>query len=216
MVYTYFRGFNKAWTKDQPDVYEASHSEFAKIPLRPFFLGESTYEGEHDSWGGQVQARKNAYWCVLGGGCGHAYGSPNWNFPPNWREVIALPGAASLKYFRMLMESRPWWKLVPDVKNVVAVEGRGTFATNDYAVTALANDGSFSFSYLPTKRSLTIDLTKLSGTKINAWWFNPSKGEVLRAGEFTEKKNTVFEPPTEGDWVLGLDDAAKSFSKPGL
>ena len=30
------------------------------------------------------------------GGFGHAYGSPNWNFPKNWREVLELPGANSL------------------------------------------------------------------------------------------------------------------------
>ncbi len=68
MVYSYFRGFNKAWKKGQPDIYEVSHAEFAKIPVRPFFLGESTYEGEHDAWGSGVQARKQAYWAVLGDG----------------------------------------------------------------------------------------------------------------------------------------------------
>ena len=209
MVYTYFRGFNKAWTQDMPDVYEVSHAEYAKIPVHPFFLGESTYEGEHDSWGSAVQARKNAYWCVLSGGCGHAYGSPNWNLPPNWRQVMAQPGAASLKHFRALLESRPWWKLVPDVRNVVAVEGRGVYATNNYAVTALANDGSFALSYLPTKRSLTIDVTKLSGTKVNAWWFNPGNGEALRIGEFVEKKRIAFEPPADGDWVLVLETTGK-------
>ena len=215
MVYTYFRGFNKAWNKNQPDVYEVSHAEFAKTPVRPFFLGESTYEGEHDAWGSALQVRKQAYWCVLGGGFGHAYGSPNWNFPGNWREVLELPGANSLKHLRSLLESRPWWKLVPDVNNTVAVEGRGTFATNDYAVTALADDGSFAFSYLPTKRTLTLDLTKLSGERVVATWFNPRTGESTPIGEFTDKQRHAFEPPDDGDWVLVVDDAAKGFAVPG-
>ena len=43
---------------------------------------------------------------MLGGGFGHAYGSPNWNFPKNWREVLELPGANSLKHLRALLESR--------------------------------------------------------------------------------------------------------------
>lgn len=214
MVYSYFRGFNKAWNKNQPDVYEASHAEFAKIPVRPFFLGESTYEGEHGAWGSAVQARKQAYWCVLGGGFGHAYGSPNWNMPTNWREVLELPGANSLKHLRALLESRSWWKLVPDVNNIVAVEGRGAFATNDYAVTALSDDGSFSLSYLPSKRTLTIDLSKLSGERVIASWFNPRTGEATRIGEFTDKKRRAFEPPADGDWVLVLDDAARSFPSP--
>ena len=215
MVYTYFRGFNKAWNKNQPDVYEVSHAEFAKIPVRPFFLGESTYEGEHNAWGSALQARKNAYWCLLGGGCGHAYGSPNWNFPANWREVLELPGAASLRHFRSLFESRPWWKLLPDVNNVVTVEGRGAFATNDCTVTALANDGSFGIAYLPVRRSLAIDMTKLSGESVNAWWFNPRAGTAVSAGQFTDKKRIAFSPPEDGDWVLVLDDVAQKFPEPG-
>ena len=215
MVYTYFRGFNKAWNKNQPDVYEVSHAEFAKIPVRPFFLGESTYEGEHGAWGSALQTRKQAWWCVLGGGFGHAYGSANWNFPANWRDVLELPGANSLKHLRALLESRAWWKLVPDVNNVVAVEGRGGFATNDYAVTALANDGSFALSYLPTKRALTIDLSRIFGPRLNASWFNPRTGESTPIGEITEKKRRVFEPPGDGDWVLVLANANEKWSEPG-
>ena len=142
---------------------------------------------------------------MLGGGFGHAYGSPNWNFPKNWREVLELPGANSLKHLRTLLESRAWWKLVPDVNNVVAVEGRGAFATNDYAVTALADDGSFALSYLPTKRTLTIDLSKVSGAHVAASWFNPRTGESTSIGEITEKKRRAFEPPGDGDWVLVLE-----------
>lgn len=214
MVYSYFRGFNKAWNKNQPDIYEVSHAEFAKTPLRPFFLGESTYEGEHGAWGSALQARKQAYWCMLGGGMGHAYGSPNWNMPANWREVLELPGANSLKHLRALLASRPWWKLVPDVDNVVTVEGRGDFATNDYAVTALADDGSFALSFLPSKRALTTDLTKLTGSRLSARWFNPRTGESTFIGEFSDKKRHVFDPPNEGDWVLVLDDAAKRHPAP--
>ena len=205
MVYSYFRGFNKAWNKNQPDIYEVSHAEFAKIPVRPFFLGESTYEGEHGAWGSAVQARKQAYWCLLGGGFGHAYGSPNWNFPASWREVLELPGANSLKHLRALLESRPWWKLMPDVNSVFAVDGRGAFATNDYALTALADDGSFALSYLPSKRALTIDLTKLSGERVVASWFNPRTGETTRIGDLTDKKHHAFDPPGDGDWVLVLE-----------
>jgi hypothetical protein len=215
MVYTYFRGFNKAWNKNQPDVYEVSHAEFAKSPARPFFLGESTYEGEHGDWGSALQARKQAYWCLLGGGFGHAYGSPNWNLPANWREILELPGANSLKHLRALFESRPWWRLVPDVQNAVAVEGRGAFATNDYAVTARADDRSFALSYLPTKRRITIDLGQLAGERVRAAWFNPRTGETTPIGTFSDRNRHPFEPPADGDWVLVVEDAAKDFPRPG-
>ena len=35
---------------------------------------------------------------------------------------------------------------MPDSHNVVAVEGRGPAATNDYTATALAADGSFAIA----------------------------------------------------------------------
>jgi hypothetical protein len=215
MVYTYFRGFNKAWNKNQPDVYEVSHREYAQAPVRPFFLGESTYEGEHGDWGSALQSRKQAHWCLLSGGCGHAYGSPNWNFPADWRKVLELPGANSLKHLRTLFESRPWWKLVPDIKNVLAVEGRGAFATNDYAVSAMAGDGSFAFTYLPSKRKITMDLAKLSGERVLATWFDPGTGGTAPIGSFTDRQPHSFEPAEEGDWVLVLDDAAGNFNKIG-
>ena len=215
MVYTYFRGFNKAWNKNQPDVYEVSHAEFAKSPARPFFLGESTYEGEHGDWGSALQARKQAYWCLLSGGFGHAYGSPDWHMPANWHEILELPGANSLKHLRALLETRPWWKLVPDVRNAVAVEGRGAFATNDYAVTARADDGSFALCYLPTKRKITIDLDQLTGERVRAEWFNPRTGETTPIGTFTERSQHPFEPATEGDWVLVLEDARNRVAQPG-
>lgn len=214
MVYTYFRGFNKAWNKNQPDVYEVSHAEYAKAPVRPFFLGESTYEGEHGAWGSALQARKQAWWCVLAGGMGHAYGSPNWNVPANWREVLELPGANSLRHLRALLETRPWWRLVPDVRDAVAVEGHGPAASNDRTVTALADDGSFALSYLPSPRPLTVDLGRLAGDRVQAAWFNPRTGETTTIDETPGKTRRTFTPPGEGDWVLVLDTAARDLPTP--
>lgn len=202
MVYTYFRGFEKAWNKNQPEVYELSHAEYAKQSIRPFFLGESTYEGEHGAWGNELQARKAAWWCVLSGGCGHAYGSPNWNMSSNWRETLEMPGANSLCHLRSLFESLAWWKLVPDIEHVIAINKQEQFATKDHAVTAIADDGSFCISYLPTKRIITIDLSKLAGPNVTATWFNPRSGQTLPIGVFSKKATHAFDPPTDGDWVL--------------
>lgn len=104
---------------------------------------------------------------------------------------------------------------MPDVRNIVAVEDRGAFATSDYVVTSLADDGSFALSYLSTQRALTIDLTKLFSERIVASWFNPRTGEATRLGGFTDKNRRTFEPPADGDWVLLLDVAAKKYPAPG-
>lgn len=202
MVYTYFRGFNKAWNKDQPDVYEVGWKEYAKSPARPFFLGESTYEGEHGEWGSPLQARKQAYWAVLSGGTGHAYGSPNWNFPVDWREQIKRPGAESLRHLRDLFESMAWQQLEPDRENFFAKAGSGKPASNDLAVTAVAKDRSFAATYFPSRRRIFYDLTVLTPHEVRVIWFNPRTGERTLEGRMGKGSNFDFEPPGEGDWVL--------------
>lgn len=215
MVYTYFRGFNKAWNRNQPDVYEVSLAEYAKTPIRPFFLGESTYEGEHDAWGSALQARKQAYWCLLSGGMGQAYGSPNWNLPENWRSILEHPGGISLGHLRRLFESRPWWTLIPDRDHQLTREGHGTFATNNYVTSARTEDRSSAFVYLPTARPVVLDLTQLTGPSIRAWWFNPRTGSAELSGELPREARRTLTPPGDGDWVLVLDDSSRAYPPPG-
>lgn len=204
MVYTYFRGFNKAWNKDQPEVYEVSRMEWAKRPVRPFFLGESTYEGEHGDWGDARRARKQAWWCALSGGCGHAYGSPDWNFPANWREVIKQPGAESLKHLRTFMESRRWWELVPDAKNQILPPPSPSVSTGDMPVCAAAADGSQAVIYLPKQQTITLNLSAFPGPEIPWVWFNPRDGSRPLSGKKKPGEPGGFTPPGEGDWVLEL------------
>jgi hypothetical protein len=207
MVYTYFRGFNKAWNKNQLDVYEVANREYNKKPVKPFFLGESTYEGEHDSWGSALQARKQAYWAILSGGTGHAYGSPLWRLDSTWRKHLDLPGAKSMKHLYTLFTSHAWEKLVPDTANLVAVDGRGTYGTNDYATTAIAADGSYAISYLPSRRSISINLTRLKGSRLKAYWYDPRTGGNKIIGNFTAKKVITLTSPTDEDWVLLIEQA---------
>ncbi|MDX9755863.1 MAG: glycoside hydrolase family 140 protein, partial [bacterium] len=202
MVYTYFRGFDKAWNKAQPDVYEVSTWEYDKKKTKPFFLGESTYEGEHGEWGSALQVRKQAYWCLLSGGMGHAYGSPNWKMPDNWREILAYPGAASLKHLQTLMIACNWFTLVPDPNNRLVQEGAGPFARNDAAVSAQSRDKKWAVTYIPSPREINCDLTQMGGGRVLAFWFNPRTGETTEIGKFLKTSNRRFTPPDQEDWVL--------------
>jgi hypothetical protein len=206
MVYTYFRGFNKAWNKNQPDVYEIATAEYQRRPARPFFLGESTYEGEHDAWGSPLQARKQAYWAILAGAAGHAYGSPNWRCEAGWREGLLRPGALSLRHWHDLFATRPWWRLVPDPKNQFVTAGHGPFATNDCAVAALADDGTFGMAYLPSPRRLTVNLNKLSGTQVRSSWYDVRTGNFMLPEVLQKTSAHEFAPPPPGDWVLLLEN----------
>lgn len=211
MVYTYFRGFNKAWNKNQPDVYEVSWKEYGKHPVKPFILGESTYEGEHEAWGSALQVRKQAYWAVLGGASGHAYGSPLWKIDNNWRENLNLPGAVSLQHLSKLFNALQWEKLVPDTAKKVAVSGNGEFASNNYSTTAISNDNRFSVSYLPSPRTLSLDLTQIKGKFLIAKWHDPTNGNEFVLKQLLDHKITSFTPPPGNhDWVLVITGRAKN------
>jgi len=198
--------------------YEIVHrkllSEYNRKPIMPVFLIESSYEGEHNS--SQVQIRRQAYWSVLCGGFGHVFG----NFPvdvssPGWQFAMDSPGAYSMANWGRLFKSRPWHKLVPDQKHTVVTDGLGEFRGLDYLAAGSTNDGGTIIAYMPSARTIRIDIRKMSGTKVNAWWFDPTSGRTTSEGEFSAKGFADLSPPKEGDWVLVLDDASKKLPPPG-
>jgi len=205
ITYTYFRGFDKAWNKNQPDVYEINYAEYAKTPVKPFFLGESTYENEHSAWGSAVQARKQAYWSVLSGGFGNAYGTPMWNFPENWRPLLELPGVNSLQHYFSLFQSFPWYKLVPDPESKIIVEGAGEYAKNNYAIAASDENSRFLIAYIPSGRAFKINTSGLKGKKAAASWYNPRDGVSKIIGKYKIPGVYSFQTPDENDWVLIVD-----------
>ena len=202
MVYTYFRGFNKAWNKIQPDVYEVCYDEYQKTPVKPFFLGESTYEGEHDEWGSALQARKQAYWAVLSGATGHAYGSPNWHLRDDWRNVLQFPGAESLKHLPPLIKSFGWPNLQPDWLGTFIIRGDGGYATNDYAITAFLADSSRAVTYVPSGRELQLNLSEMSGKTVELSWFNPRSGNTISINTYSFSAKPTITTPDQQDWIL--------------
>lgn len=57
-----------------------------------------------------------------------------------------------------------------------------------------------------------------SGATLAAWWFDPRTGHARSLGRFPRTPSQTFTPPTEengSDWVLVLDDAARSYPPPG-
>jgi hypothetical protein len=57
-------------------------------------------------------------------------------------------------------------------------------------------------------------MNSVSGTKAVAWWFNPRTGQVSEGGKFPTSGKKEFTPPSEGDWVLVLDNAALNLPRP--
>ena len=207
-IYTYWREKpNPSKVADlQPHVYEAALREWAKSDIMPFVLGESQYEGngvDKDNDMGTPQIiRRQAYWTMLSGGAGAAYGADLWDFPSDWRKRLQYPGANQLKYFISFLESISWHTLVPDVRHQAVVSGYGEWARNNYVTTAVSADKRLLVSYLPEIQPLMIDFGYLNGSTFKGYWLNPSNGEKTSEFTVTSKSVQRIAPINGSDWVL--------------
>jgi hypothetical protein len=73
--------------------------------------------------------------------------------------------------------------------------------------------------YAPQGQTITVDLSKISGTSAVGWWFDPLTGvATCIKGSVPTTGAKTFRPPSNGperDWILVLDDEGKGFSTPG-
>jgi len=71
-------------------------------------------------------------------------------------------------------------------------------------------------AYLPVGGTITADMTKISGTQAQGWWYNPQDGSITNLGLFATSGSKSFTAPDGNDWVLVLDDASRKFAAPGV
>jgi hypothetical protein len=219
--------------------YSKTKADYDRKPVKPVIDGEPVYEDHPVSFKAQdfghsiaADVRRPLYWDLFTGACGHTYGNHCiWQFydqgrqPVNnpllpWREAIVQPGALQMQHGRHLIESRPFLTRIPDDSIIVpskvptAMPGAGTrrfVATRDEA-------GTYAMVYAPVSKPFTVRMDKITGPKVQAWWFDPRTGSAAKAGEFPNTGTQTFTPATPGeatDWVLVLDDAAKGYPPPG-
>lgn len=99
-----------------------------------------------------------------------------------------------------------WEKLVPDHAHTFVIEGYGS--GEDFAPAAYTTDGSMAVVYIPSKRTVTVDCSKL-GAGIKAFWFNPTGGmsfniDLESGQEKAELETPGKNPAGDDDWVLLL------------
>jgi len=219
--------------------YDKTRQDYDRTPAKPVLDGEPIYEDHPVSFDAKnlghsiaADVRRPLYWDLFGGACGHTYGHHSvWQMwtperkPVNnplmpWSDAINQPGAAQMQHARVLLESRPFLTRIPadDVLATnsipTAMPGTGRY---HFAATRDSN-GSYAMVYAPVGRSFKVRMDKISGAKVQAWWFNPRDGSATVLGTFENKGEREFISPNPGealDWVLVLDDGAKNFPAPG-
>jgi hypothetical protein len=123
-----------------------------------------------------------------------------------WKEALDLPGAGQVRHARALIETHEAHARVPDQSLIASEVGAG----GDHVQACRAGDGAWALLYLPTGKAVTVDLSKLTGEKLSATWFDPRTGKETAAGAFAREGKREFTPPTSGkgnDWVLVLRKA---------
>jgi hypothetical protein len=132
-----------------------------------------------------------------------------------WQEAIRLPGANQMRHARALIESRPFLTRIPD-QSLIAGDA---LADADHIQATRDAAGSCGFIYSASGKPFMVNLSKLSGNKLRASWFDPRTGGTTLDGEFRNTRTArAFTPPGSGpgsDWVLLLDDVARGFPIPG-
>ena len=194
--------------------------DYNRTPVVPVFLIETDYEFENGA--DDERLRRQEYWSFLAGACGHVYGSGYiWSLSSGWKDKLDTAAVTQFGYCRDLFESRPWHSLVPDQAHVLVTAGYGTFwsggepssgiSQNDYVTAASTPDGQLALVYIPTVRTVTVDLARLSGS-ITARWYDPTSGtyQPIAGSPFPNTGSQNFTTPGvhadgAGDWVLVLE-----------
>lgn len=190
---------------------------YARRPHLPVFMVEANYEGEH-WYTGPSTLRRQEYWTMLSGASGQFYGNKyTWQFSDGWRGYVDTVGSRQLTIATNLLAHRRWYDLVPDRAHKLVVSGYGTYAErgdvndNDYVTAARTGDGKLAIAYVPTSRTMTVALTRMSGRRVRARWYDPSSGRyaAVSGSPFERHGKQAFTTPGRNhdgdpDWVLVL------------
>lgn len=197
-----FQSGHRSYTQDTSS-REARHygednwryvqDDYAKLPIRPTFDGEPSYEdiprGLHDTTEGYWQAsdiRRYAYWSVFAGGAGFTYGhnsviqfyssgekAPAYFARRDWKKALFDEAAGQMQYLKKLMGSYSYFDRVPAQELVINNGQR-------YNRVAATRGKDYALFYTYTGRAFKIDLKKLGMARTDAYWFNPGNGKKER------------------------------------
>lgn len=210
--------FNTTYT--YRPVYLQSTIDHQRPDTKPHILIEGAYEEEHMSTPRSL--RGQVYYALLTGAAGDVFGQRSvWKFKKEtylrdlsgrwWRPALDTPGTRGVEHARRLFFARNWTGLIPDIDNQFLRDGLGLHGGDLYAVAAVTRDRRLALAYVPSKRSVTIDTSRIA-LPARARWYDPTSGAFIdaRPNAIEEPSVMQFETPElnhagDTDWVLAIE-----------
>ncbi|MCB0686189.1 MAG: glycoside hydrolase family 140 protein, partial [Saprospiraceae bacterium] len=203
----------------------------AKSPVRPVINGEPRYEDhpnkfrplEH-GWMDAVDVRQTAWWTMLAGAAGYTYGCHDiwqmWSYeqkPVNgartvWYKALDLPGSEEVGIMRRFFDHFDWQGLENDQTLIISENPEDS----TFQMAAISQSQDLIIAYVPSGKSIQVDLSRIQGSQVLAYWFNPRDGGKQIIGSYKTSENPTFEPWSKGwgsDFVLVVmeEDSGYSF-----
>jgi hypothetical protein len=189
--------------------YEAAARAYNRSGPVPFFLIEGGYGNAQSD----AVCRMQAYQSILGGACGHCFGTyPLWGFgEPHANSGIgparalsssmSTPATEQIGRLKRLFSTYPWWKLMPSTDGRLVESDLMTGANR--VCPARATDGSFALIW-SAGNPFAVDFAALPRSGIRAVWFDTVKGVYhgLAESPFSNEGVLPFAAPGEGVLIL--------------
>ena len=209
------------------NVYDKIAKVYSLQPLKPVMDAEPLYEDHPVCFNAKdlgtsnaYDVRRYAYLDLFAGAHGHTYGCHDvWQMYSQkhtgingahlfWYDALELPGANQMIFVKRLMQSHPLLDRIPDQSLIV----ENNLAPSERIQATRGND--YLFVYTSQGKPFTVNLNKISGDSLQAYWYNPRTGHSINNSIVANKGNKRFIPPTSGygqDWVLVMDDVSKKY-----
>ena len=93
---------------------------------------------------------------------------------------------------------------MPDEDHEVVVGGLGELNGLDTLAAASTADGKVLVAYAPSRRTLTIDFSKLTGSEWAGYWWDPTSGRRVALPSMSGGGKMTLETPFQEDAALVL------------
>lgn len=186
-----------------------SYSEYAalanwqknsgELSQQPFLIANSEFPKEITDQ--SILIRNQAYQSIMSSAAGFCHMSTIKNFNPTWKVNINRDGAEYIHHFVKILKGIPWEYMYPETSPKLLPD---SLDQKEIGIFSLSNQ-RMAMLYIPTSRTVRIDLGQLNGKEFSAVWYSPRTGKRWTGGDFTTSKDALINPPdpqTGWDWIL--------------